>query len=334
VARDFCTLFDANYLARAIALYRSLERVCDEFTLHAFCMDDRSFEILRRLEAPRLRAVPLAALEQRDPELHAVKGDRTQVEYCWTATPAICLSLLEPDAGVSEVTYLDADLMFFASPEPLFEELGDGCVLIVPHRYVPSLRRFEELSGIYNVQFLVFRRTPEGLGALRWWRERCLEWCRAVPEPGRFGDQKYLDDWPDRFEGVRVLQHPGGGLAPWNSARYELRPDGAGGVRVDGRELVFYHYHALRLLGEGRIRTLGRLLRAFHVTDGVVWRSVHPLSRPERELVWEPYLRRLAEAMAEIRRVEPAFREGLVEPRKGDLRIEVGRRARTVFGAR
>jgi hypothetical protein len=38
--------------------------------------------------------------------------------------------------------------------------------------------------------------------------------------------------------------------------------------------------------------------------------------------------------MAEIRRVEPAFREGLVEPRKGDLRIEVGRRARTVFGAR
>jgi len=90
VARDFCTLFDANYLARAIALYRSLERVCDDFTLHAFCMDDRSFEILRRLEAPRLRAVPLGALEQRDPELHAVKGDRTQVEYCWTATPAIC----------------------------------------------------------------------------------------------------------------------------------------------------------------------------------------------------------------------------------------------------
>jgi hypothetical protein len=334
VAREFCTLFDANYLSRAVTLYRSLERVCgSDFTLHALCMDDRSFDILGSLDAPRLRAVQLAALEAYDPMLLAVKEDRTPVEYCWTSTPAVCLYLLERDDTISEVTYLDADLMFFSDPEPLFEELADGSVLIVPHRFSPDHRRFEDLSGIYNVEFLTFRKTPDGLKALRWWRERCLEWCSAVPEPGRYGDQKYLDDWPQRFAGVKVLEHPGGGLAPWNSSNYSLRLAGSAGVLVDGRELVFYHYHALRLLGTGPFRTVGRALRAFDVTGDVVWRSEYRLSRAERELVWERYVRRLGEAIQEIRSVEPGFEAGFVRPRKGDLRVALGRRARAALGA-
>jgi hypothetical protein len=334
VTRQFCTLFDANYLPRALTLYRSLERVSgSDFALHALCMDDRTFDIFGHVDAPQLRPVPLAALETYDPMLLAVKKDRTPVEYCWTSTPALCLYLLERDDAISEITYLDADLMFFSDPEPLFEELADASVLIVPHRYSPDLRRFEEVSGIFNVQFLTFRKTPEGLGTLSWWRERCLEWCGAVPEPGRYGDQKYLDDWPQRFVGVKVLEHPGGGLAPWNSRNYRLMAGGSAGVLVGGRELVFYHYHALRLLGTGPFRTLGRVLHVFDVTGDVVWRSEYRLSSAERELVWKPYLGRLDEAIHEIRSIEPGFEAGFVRPRKGDLRVALGRRARAGLGA-
>ena len=244
--REFCTLFDSNYLFKAVAMHRSLLRHCTSFTLTAFCFDDRAKATLDRLGLPNLRTVALAELEASDPELLWTKTDRTPVEYCWTATPALPLHVFRTRPDVTEVTYLDADLMFFADPEPLFAEMRDASVLITPHRFAPQFAHHAE-NGIYNVQFLVFRRDDRGLEALQWWHDRCIEWCYYRLEDGKLGDQKYLDDWPERFEAVHVLQHKGGGLAPWNIAQYDLREVPGGLVMVDNDELVFFHYHRTQL---------------------------------------------------------------------------------------
>ena len=158
----FCTLFDRNYVARVLVLHRSLARVCTSFRLWAFCMDEESEHVLRRLApSPHFEIVSLAELEARDPSLLVAKADRTQVEYCWTATPSVCLRTLELDPDASAVTYLDADLRFFSDPKPLFEELGDDATLIVPHRYAPEHRHKEPTSRTYNVEWLTFRRDEE-----------------------------------------------------------------------------------------------------------------------------------------------------------------------------
>lgn len=67
MSRDFCTLFDINYLPRGLVLYRSLERVGVDFRLHVFCMDTATEEVLTRLGLPRLKIVPLRELERHDP---------------------------------------------------------------------------------------------------------------------------------------------------------------------------------------------------------------------------------------------------------------------------
>jgi len=311
----FCTLFDVNYLPRGLVLYESLARACPEFTLRVFCMDIETKQILDRMQLPSLRAIALEELEAHDPALLAVKPTRTQVEYCWTATPAVSLFALEREPELDLITYLDADLMFFRDPAPIFEELGDASVLIVPHRYAPQWQAWEETSGTYNVQFLTFRRDERGLETLTWWHDRCIEWCYHRFEDGKLGDQKYLDDWPERFEGVHVLQHPGGGLAPWNVANYELR-NGGGSVLVDDQPLVFYHYHSLRLYsGMTLLRSLGFGSRTYRLTRArppLVWASGYPISDPERKLVWDPYLRRLGAAVSRLRRIEPRFSAGFI----------------------
>jgi hypothetical protein len=306
--REFCTLFDSNYLIKAVAMYRSLERNCRSFHLTAFCFDEVAEQMLSRLGLDHISVVSLPELEAHDPALLSVKPDRTPLEYCWTATPALPLVMLETRPELDEITYLDADLLFFADPELLFEEMGDASVMITPHRFSPEYAA-HEINGIYNVQFMTFRRDEPGLTALRWWHDRCIEWCYYRFEDGKLGDQKYLDDWPERFQGVHVLEHKGGGLAPWNASQYRVWARGRE-IFVDEQPLVFFHYHRVRMRRD----------------DKHDW---HPpgfhVPRRTRRLIYPPYLRALETALAEIQAVAPGFDRGIDPPRTVWERIDAAR---------
>ena len=244
--RYYCTYFDRHYLLRGLALYRSLKAHAEPFTLWALCFDDHSFEALAKLALTDLRPIALTDFERGDDALLAVKPTRSKVEYYFTCSPSLPLYVLSRHPEIDIITYLDADLYFYASPEPIFEELGAGSVLIVGHRFPPN-RLQMEVNGIYNVGLLSFRNDRRGRECLEWWRERCLEWCYDKPDGTRYADQKYLDDWPQRFSGVVVLQHPGAGLAPWNWICSHIVADGFR-LKADGQPLIFFHFASLKML--------------------------------------------------------------------------------------
>ena len=245
--RYYCTYFDRHYLLRGLTLYRSLKRHAEPFVLWALCFDDWSFEVLTKLAQPGLRPIAQADFERGDDALLAAKPTRSKVEYYFTCSPSLPLYVFRQHPEVDLLTYLDADLFFYASPEPIFAEMGGGSVLISEHRYPPHLKAME-LHGIYNVGLLAFRRDDQAGACLRRWREQCLEWCFDRPDAGRYADQKYLDDWPKQFVGVKILQHKGAGLAPWNWANYDIKTREDGAVSVDGETLIFFHFHGLKIM--------------------------------------------------------------------------------------
>ena len=291
---NFCTLFDSNYLSRALVMYHSLKKTGDEFELYAVCFDDMAYQILIRLELPNLIAIPLHEFESS--ELLGVKEQRTAGEYCWTCTPHVIRYALDT-YKLPEVTYLDADLCFYDKPSLLLSELEEcgKSVLITEHRYTP---RYDQsaTSGIYCVQFMTFRADERGLKVLQWWQDRCIEWCYARYEDGKFGDQKYLDDWTQRFEGIHVLQHIGGGAAPWNVQRYAFEQNDRGGIEVDGAPLVFFHFHGYR-----------------HYRDGTHDLGNYWLGRSVIDLLYRPYAFALFKANMEITGVYPGFDRGRPE---------------------
>ena len=230
----YTTLFNSYYLPNGIAMIESLSQHCDDFRLYVFAYDEKTYAYLQKQNYPNVTVLSLTQLEQHFPQLLEVKPSRTFAEYCWTTTAFTIKYCLE-NFDIDHCTYVDADVYFFANPRVLVEEMGENNILITEHRYAPQYDQ-SELSGIYCVQFLTAKNNENGRKVIDWWKDACHEWCYNRREDGKFGDQKYLDDWTMRFKGVHVLQNMGGGLAPWNVIQYDLKQI----------EPIFYHFHHFR----------------------------------------------------------------------------------------
>jgi hypothetical protein len=300
---------DQRFLPQALVLQRSLERHAAPFRLRILCMDAASERALTGAPLTGTEAVSLAELEEFDPALAALREERSWGEFCWTSTPSFCCLGLET-AEQDVVLWVDADLEFLRDPRALLEELGDGSILLTPHNYYRTYpgaapgTYLTERWGRFNGGTIAFRRDDQGRAAVALWRSRTIEWCHDRLEPGRFGNQLHLVDFPARFKATRVLSVPGGGLGPWNSGQYGIATNGAE-ITAEGFPVTFYHHQSLRLYRRPAWLRPFALPSNMFVLPGrrdLVAR-VNPryrIPRAERRLIWRPYLRRLAEAAGEL----------------------------------
>jgi len=236
----FVTHFNKLFLPQGLALHESLSKNISNFTLWIVCIDDETYGILKKLNLVSINIINLKNVETQ--ELLKVKRERTIGEYCWTLTPFIPRFVFNQDKNIKRVTYLDADLFFLKNPSQIFEQFDKSGkeVLITEHSYSPEYDRSNE-SGQYCVQFMIFNRIG-GEPVRKWWEEKCIEWCYNRHEDGKFGDQKYLDEWPVRFSSkVHVLNNPEWTLAPWNATKYQYS------------KAIFYHFHELKILNHTEV---------------------------------------------------------------------------------
>jgi hypothetical protein len=280
--------------------------------LYVFAFDDKCYEVLIKMKLSNLTVISLEEFE--DEELLKIKPTRTRGEYCWTATSSTIYYVIKK-YQLPNCIYIDADMYFLKNPQILLNEIPSKChVMITEHRYTPQYDK-SKLSGTYCVQFMYFDNTPQAMKVLTWWREQCLAWCYNRHEDGKFGDQKYLDDWTKRFatEGVHVLKHLGGGLAPWNVQQYfftkindcikatvkpayEKLSFNKNYANQYGNTLtftpVFFHYHGVKLYDFGH---------------AIYAPKMYILEEAIDKLFYQPYIQKLHAMREKIEQIDPTF---------------------------
>jgi hypothetical protein len=282
---NYCTLFNINYLARGINLYNSIKKVSNNFRLYIFAFDDLTLNYLRDLKLKNVVIVSL--LEFEDIKLKNVKKKRTQTEYFWTCTGSTILYLFKK-YKIKSCTYLDADLYFYKDPKVLIEEKKNTSCIITKHNYSAKYDQTNK-SGIFCVQFMFFKNNKLGNKILKDWREQCIKWCFNRFEKNKFGDQKYLDNWPKKYNNIHILQHLGGGIAPWNVQQYKLLNNNKLQKKNNKLkfDLIFYHFHNLKF-----------------VNDEITYIGAYRISKKVRENIYIPYLKKMSFINKKIKKKE------------------------------
>jgi len=291
---NFTTLFNANYLSRGLILYESLEKYCTDFHLYIFAFDQLSYNILKEYNLKHATIISLRDFENE--KLLQVKPSRSLAEYCWTCTPSTIHYVLS-NFSVDNCTYLDSDLVFYHSPRILINELPEGKnIIITEHKYSKYSNLYEQnRGGKFVVQFVTFTNAPDSMNVLETWLDQCLEWCYARYEDGKFGDQKYLDVWPEKYSNVHILNHLGGGLAPWNVMNYRFK-NIQEKIAYDPKtksefQMVFYHFHYVHVMDDN--------------TVDIGW---HFIPNAVKQNLYIPYIHRLLRIEAQLTQKYSEFR--------------------------
>jgi hypothetical protein len=274
----FAVILSREYLMKGLNLYFSLKNRMENFHMWICCVDQESIELMKKLNLSHITLIPVEEIEDR--ELLAVKGERTQQEYCWTIKAPFCQHILKNYTEVNQIFYCDSDLFFFSNPKPLLDSWGKYSILLCRQRGTNELER---IHGQYQAGLIGFKNEENSLRILNWWREKCLDRCSAIFDHmyGTWGDQKYLDAIPHLFSNIKISEDPAINTAPWNlvmnnnhsvSSKY-------GKVMIDDQELIVYHFGSLLILNEDNYD---------------LWK-LEPLyfdpSIPER--IYEPYIKQL-----------------------------------------
>jgi len=291
----YCTYFDKNYLARGLLLIESLHQHSSvSFHMWVLCLDDSVYSALLQLNLPAVKLIRLSEIENDDKLLKESKNNRSLVEYYWTLSPVLPLYIMTHYPQYDWYIYLDADQYFFNDPVLAFSDTVDASILIVEHNFSPHLQHLT-VNGRFNIGFVGFRGDSVGKSSLNWWRARCIEWCYDRQEDGKYGDQKYLDNWPNMFARLKILNHPGISLAQWNIEQYSLSYDDKGYIRIDDAPLILYHFHGIkrefycfysmelqRVSGILRCAVYGfylkRLLGLKKKTQSLLQQNIHPVA--------------------------------------------------------
>ena len=243
---DYYTSITSNYLPKARVLAHSIRR-CDPQARFHLLLSDAPPDGFDPGAEPFHTIIRFEELQIAKPRQWMF--GHTVVELC-TAVKGVGAMEIVRRHRPEKLFYFDPDIVVFGGLDALGDALNDHCVLLTPHVTEPETTRRavidNEISalkhGIYNLGFIGFRCSGEGLRCMEWWAQRLLDFCHDDIPAGLFTDQRWADLMPAMFRGVGILRDPQYNVATWNLSHRRATGSAPDGVLVDGQPLSFYHF--------------------------------------------------------------------------------------------
>lgn len=238
---DFCTYFNFAYLNRGLVCYETLMRY-GAGVLYILCLDEITKTAVSKLN--NVVIITLEDIEDYCPKLLTVKNKRSLKEYFATITPILPQFLFDK-YKMDKLYYTDADISFVSSVNEIEEIMDKYSLMVSPHENPVA----HAAAGYFNVGILGYRNDDNCLSFLKWWQEKCLEWCEWIALPdGRIADQGYLNilQKSNQFQNVLICGHPGVNLGPWNLALHKTEIIN-NKIVLDGKyNLICFHFHGYK----------------------------------------------------------------------------------------
>lgn len=284
-------------------LLASMRRHCGDFRLHVLCWDFDGHDT--GIVGNDVEFWPREMFLHAHPELDPIRlpgPPRSPVDTVATVRWAYFADVMESNG--EPLTWLDGDIHFFSSPEPLYDELtaAGARFAVSPHRIPPRAAGHPGVCHETHAQYGLFNA---GLGwaadpaPLLEMAEATRAWSytevRPHPDDGLpdFGDQGALERIACQ-RGAHVIEHPGVNLAPWNVHRAHLRsftPPGGpplpASYPVVGhpqQPVIAYHFSSLRLNAAGDVVQMAN--------------PCYEISPWQAAVLYEPYLAAVRAAAA------------------------------------
>jgi lipopolysaccharide biosynthesis glycosyltransferase len=237
-----------TYAIEGWVCHYTLYQLDSTIKIYLLCIDDDVLKKANNLIDRGIIPISLKEFENTYPQLLSIKGTRALKEYIVTMKPFLPEYIFNK-FGEDKLIFTDSDIAFWNNPSEIFNELDNCSFLAKSHEIVPA-----RSAGIFNVGLLGYKNDENCREWLKWWQSRCIEWCKWIAAPGgKFAEQGYLNilhNKPSKFKGFLSTAHPGINLAPWNMDKHKVSREN-GKLKVDGRNLICYHYHEFEVRGNG-----------------------------------------------------------------------------------
>lgn len=288
----YCTIASNNHLFKAIAMHNSLASKCDNYRLSILCLNEEVFEVLSWKHWDRVHLLRLNDIE--DEMLLTAKSNRSSWEYAWTVKPALLKYIMSNDSTAEYFAFLDADVYFFSNPNDIFYESPGSDIFLTDHNNAPEFIRYYDISGKYNSGFVGCRKCETAMKAVDWWKTMAVDWCYAQfdLEKKRYGDQRYLEEFPVLFPNVHIVENKGVNAAHWNIQNYNVTTRD-GQVYLNEDKLIFFHYSGLSIHNSKEYN----LSWAIHIPEAVT------------QQIYLPYLMELKNIIEEVEIIHPAYKD-------------------------